>query len=149
MFELFQRYYNFRAVVYTNSPVVISLCSRLGIYTEGNYEYPIKTFVTNRVNAYNMPLIRYMYNRTMHLVSSDYYGYINSDIIMTPNIFETLDATEQLVKEGKVNQNVLLFYLFNNSTRLLLLCGIYFDWGSLTRHRFQLMRTIWGIRCNS
>ena len=53
-----------------------------------------------------MPLIRYMYNRTMHLVSSDYYGYINSDIILTPNIFESLDATEVLVKEGKVKPRV-------------------------------------------
>ena len=42
MFELFQRSYNFHAVVYTNSPVIIQLCNRLGIYTESNYEYDIE-----------------------------------------------------------------------------------------------------------
>ena len=53
-----------------------------------------------------MPLIRYMYNRTSHIVSSDYYGYINSDIVVTPNIFETLDFIENMVKEGKVKPKV-------------------------------------------
>lgn len=133
MFELFQRYFNFRAVVYTNSPLVTDLCNRLGIYSEGDYAYPLLPDLMYSVNPYNMPLIRYMYNRTMQMVSSDYYGYINSDIVMTPNIFEALDATEKLVQEGKIKPKVNLKIVFKNSMKLRRLCGICSDWAPSTQ----------------
>ena len=53
-----------------------------------------------------MPLIRYLFMRSVELAESDYYGYINSDIIVTPNLFETLDEVQELVKKGKIKPKV-------------------------------------------
>ena len=37
MFGLFQRSYPFRAIVYTNDPVITKVCDSLNITTESNY----------------------------------------------------------------------------------------------------------------
>ena len=96
MFELFQRTYSFRAVVYTNSPIVVRLCSSLGIYSEGNYG----------VNLYNMPLVSSMFNRTRQFVDADYYGYINSDIVVSPNLFDVLERCKDLAAKKKIKEKV-------------------------------------------
>ena len=54
-----------------------------------------------------MPLIRYMYNRTSHLVSSDYYGYINSDILISPSLFDALSICLANIHTGILDTNVL------------------------------------------
>lgn len=38
MLDLFQRSYSFRAIIYTNDPVIVSVCNALHIMTDGNYE---------------------------------------------------------------------------------------------------------------
>ena len=70
----------------------------MGIYSEGNYG----------VNKYGMPLASYMYNRTQILVEADYYGYINSDIIVSPNLFDILAKCDQLAKKGVISQKVVV-----------------------------------------
>ena len=96
MFELFQRTYSFRAVVFTNSPGIVRFCASLGIYSEGNYG----------VNPFDMPLASYLFNRTRQFVDADYYGYINSDIIVSPNLFEILQLCKELAAEGTINEKV-------------------------------------------
>ena len=58
-----------------------------------------------------MPLIRYMYNRTSHLVSSDYYGYINSDILLSFNIFEILELCKKNAELGNISLRVYIIFL--------------------------------------
>ena len=101
MFELFQRTFSFRAIVYTNSKILARICASLGIYSEGNYG----------VNIYGMPLVAYMYNRTRTLAEADYYGYINSDIIVSPNLFEVLSACDRLAKKGVISHKVLAYVI--------------------------------------
>lgn len=96
MFELFQRTYSFRAVVFTNSPIIVRFCASLGIYSEGNYG----------VNPFNMPLASYMFNRTRQFVDADYYGYINSDIIVSPNLFDVLRRCQSLAAKGTIEEKV-------------------------------------------
>lgn len=96
MFEFFQRYYSFRAVIYTNSKLVRSFALPLGIYCEGNYE----------VNVYGMPLASSMFDRAKKLARADYYGFINSDIILSPNIFGILKQCMNLVENGKISPKV-------------------------------------------
>ena len=96
MLDLFQKHFSFRAVVYTNSKLVRSFAQPLGIYCEGKYE----------LNPYGMPLASYMFNRTKYLVNADYYGYINSDIIISPNLFEILELSKKLVESGTISKKV-------------------------------------------
>ena len=63
--------------------------------------------IRSSVNNYSMPLIRYMFVRSLQLLNSTYYGYINSDIIVTPNLFDTLKKCQQLVKSQRIKPQVL------------------------------------------
>ncbi|OAO17167.1 hypothetical protein AV274_1106 [Blastocystis sp. ATCC 50177/Nand II] len=92
MLDLFQRSYSFRAIIYTNDPVIVSVCNALHIMTDGNYE----------VNVHNMPIMRYMFVRSQQLLQSHYYGYINSDIVVAPNLFDVLKSCKKLVEKKKI-----------------------------------------------
>lgn len=106
MFDLFQRSYSFRAIIYTNDPVIVSVCNSLHIMTDGDYEWCLYSGLIYRVNIHNMPIMRYMYMRSQKLFKSHYYGYINSDIIVTPNLFTVLKSCEKLVMKEKIKPKV-------------------------------------------
>ena len=48
-----------------------------------------------------------MFVRSRQLLNSTYYGYINSDIIVTPNLFDTLKKCQQLVKSQRIKPQVM------------------------------------------
>ena len=83
--------------MYTNSKLVIQTCDSMGIYSEGDYD----------VNTFGMPFASYMYKRTQVLVKADYYGYINSDIIVSPNLFDILKKCGKLAKKGVISHKVV------------------------------------------
>lgn len=106
MLDLFQRSYSFRAIIYTNDPVIVSVCNALHIMTDGNYEWPSRCGVRHRVNVHNMPIMRYMFVRSQQLLQSHYYGYINSDIVVAPNLFDVLKSCKKLVEKKKIKPRV-------------------------------------------
>lgn len=106
MFDLFQRSYSFRAIIYTNDPVIVSVCNALHIMTDGNYQWPRRCGVRHRVNVHNMPIMRYMFVRSQQLLQSHYYGYINSDIVVAPNLFDVLKSCKKLVEQKKIKPRV-------------------------------------------
>lgn len=55
---------------------------------------------------YDMPLASSMFNRAKELAKADYYGFINSDIILSPNIFGILKQCMNLVENGKISPKV-------------------------------------------
>lgn len=106
MLDLFQRSYSFRAIIYTNDPVIVSVCDSLHIMTDGNYELFSCSRLRCRVNIHKMPIMRYMYMRSQKLFNSHYYGYINSDIIVAPNLFAVLKSCKKLVEKKMIKPKV-------------------------------------------
>ena len=47
-----------------------------------------------------MPYIRGMFVRAKQLFDSDYYGYINSDILLTFNLFDVLEICKKNAELG-------------------------------------------------
>ena len=93
MLSLFQREFRFRGLVFTNTQNIISLAKRLNVKTVSRYP----------VNPYHMPYIREMYVTAKQTFSSRYYGYINSDILLSPNIMDVIKIAVHNVQLGKLN----------------------------------------------
>lgn len=50
-----------------------------------------------------MPLVNKMFEVAMRDVSADYYGIVNSDILLSDRIFLVLDQVDAMVEEGTVS----------------------------------------------
>lgn len=59
-----------------------------------------------RVNPYNMPIVGSMYAKAAQLYDSEYYGYINSDILVSVNLFEVLELCKLNAEQGNINLRV-------------------------------------------
>ena len=53
-----------------------------------------------------MPVINDMFMKAIRLFDSDYYGYINSDILVTPNLFQFIELCRLNAEEGNINKRV-------------------------------------------
>ena len=47
-------------------------------------------FLLNRTNYKGLPIIREIYMTLTTLYQAEYYGYINSDILISPSLFPVL-----------------------------------------------------------
>ena len=65
-----------------------------------------------RTNFAGMPLLREMYKAAKRLYDADYYGYTNSDILISASLFPILDAIRRDYKYHRLTDGVHLFILF-------------------------------------
>lgn len=60
-----------------------------------------------------MPIVRDMFVQAAQLFDSDYYGYINSDILLTFNIFEVLELCKKNALLGNISLRVGVIPVFS------------------------------------
>ncbi|KAK8795966.1 hypothetical protein WA171_003931 [Blastocystis sp. BT1] len=95
MLSLYQRYFSFHVLMFTKSPLLISICNRLSIEVVTQYER----------NPYGLPLLRDMIQQGKRLYIADNYGYINADILFSPNLFEALMNIRSNVKRKVISSS--------------------------------------------
>ena len=64
-----------------------------------------------------MPVISDMFMKASRLFDSDYYGYINSDILVTPNLFQYIELCRLNAEEGNINKRVSVIEWMNGSMK--------------------------------
>lgn len=82
--------------MFSKHPYIANLCRSHGIIVEGNYRH----------NRYNLPILRNLLLYAQSIFTSKYYGYINSDVLISPDVFEALRITALLTKTGKLRSAV-------------------------------------------
>ena len=80
LLSLYQRLFNFKGVVFTNSFPIKSFSK----------QYHLTVLPITKRNKFNMPVFRDMMITMKTLFQSKFYGYLNSDILMNPRIFDLL-----------------------------------------------------------
>ncbi|KAK8794116.1 hypothetical protein WA171_003242 [Blastocystis sp. BT1] len=93
MFDLFQREFNFKGIVFTHTPSIRNAATKLHIQVISDFP----------VNRYHMPIVGAMYTKAVELFDSEYYGYINSDILVSVNLFELLELCRLNAEQGNIN----------------------------------------------
>ena len=69
------------------------------------------------LNPYKIPVINDMFMKATRLFDSDYYGYINSDILVTPNLFQFIELCRLNAEEGNINKRVSVIEWMNGSMK--------------------------------
>ncbi|KAK8821351.1 hypothetical protein WA577_007699, partial [Blastocystis sp. JDR] len=83
--RLFMTNFNTRIIIFSSSPAIAKYCLPLGFDV-------VPSYLTNFAG---MPLLREMYKAAKRLYSADYYGYTNSDILISASLFPILVETRR------------------------------------------------------
>ena len=77
-------------MLFTHSPCYQQYADSLHIETSTEYT----------TNKYGLPILKSMFHTVTHKYSYDYIGYLNSDILIHPDLFSVLDTVSKGVKDG-------------------------------------------------
>lgn len=95
MFNLFQKHFNCRCILFTSTEEIINRCKELDIVV-GNAT----------VNEYGLPYIGDMYKSAAKMFKSSFYGYINADILISTEIFPLLEHMKTVHEQQYPNKLV-------------------------------------------
>lgn len=60
------------------------------------------------MNRFGLPIVKGMFLRAQAMYDSDYYGYINSDILLSFNIFDVIEICKKNAEMGNISLRVQL-----------------------------------------
>ena len=96
--SLYQKKFSFRGLVFSSSPQMERFCNLLNIKVVKNISR----------NEYGVPFVRGMLETMKKLVHADYYGYMNSDILLNPEVFNTIPIINDNIRQGNLPSSVEL-----------------------------------------
>ena len=89
-------HFSFKGLVFTHSPIIIRFCEQHGVDVIEYY----------RTNPYNMPLIRDLFQQAYHAFAAEFYGYVNSDIILDTSLFALVKEVKKKVAKKEFSSMV-------------------------------------------
>lgn len=92
LLSLFQDTYIFKGVVFTNSFQIKEAASI----------YNLDVLPIRKRSKFKMPVIRDLLLSLQKKYSSSFYGYMNSDILMNPRVFDLLPITAKRMKNRQL-----------------------------------------------
>ena len=96
MYAYFQKHHNFKGIFFSSSPAIIQMCQKYNITVIPHYQS----------NPFHIPLIRDLFLQSSQFYKSRFYGYVNSDIVMSPAIFDFLTEVETRMESHRIPENV-------------------------------------------
>lgn len=108
--SLYQNQYSFRGVVFTTSKTVIEFCKKKNITYINEYE----------TNEYGLPIVRGMLQKMKVIIDADYYGYMNSDILLSSKVFDALHVVSTAVKNSEITDRIELISRVKNVFPILI-----------------------------
>ena len=62
--------------------------------------------MNSRVNPFGMPVITSLFRNTGKRIRAEYYGYLNSDILIEPTLFDILAFCKKESEAGRIAKRV-------------------------------------------
>lgn len=107
MMHLYQQYYSFKGIVFTTSPIIIDYCN----------QHNLTVITTFERNQFNLPQVNSLFIEMVNRVNASFYGYMNSDILIHPNVFNLLPVIHTKIENGVLPTDVgLVSSVFESKT---------------------------------
>ena len=108
MSVLYHNHFNFRAILFTTTPQLEQLFSGTSVLVVNDFKYAPIASASSRTNRFGMPIITSLFARAQQSLQADYYGYLNSDILLEPSVFEVLAFCRNQSLRGDLSPRVEL-----------------------------------------
>ena len=106
MMSLYQREFHFKAVVFTHSKVIVREAHQFNITVVRSFPWAFFPILISSLNPFGMPYVNSMFQIVASQFKSDYYGYINSDILFTFNLLDVLELCKKNAELGNISKRV-------------------------------------------
>ena len=103
---LFAKHFNAHGVCFTASKAIESYCLEHGIDVIPVYLFHPSLLFIHRSNWAGMPLLREVLKTMQQLYRAEYYGYMNSDILISASIFPVLADLSKRHANGGLTDGV-------------------------------------------
>ena len=111
--SLYQREFHFKAVVFTHSKVIVREAHQFNITVVRSFPWAFFPILISSLNPFGMPYVNSMFQIVASQFKSDYYGYINSDVLLSYQIFDVIKILRYNAFIGKLGPNVRSVVLDN------------------------------------
>lgn len=98
--------YRVRVIMFSSSPPIVEYSMSLGMDVVPSYLWDSYNCLRSRTNFAGMPLLREMYKSARSLYRSKYYGYTNSDILISGSLLVILEELLLYHSRGMLTDGV-------------------------------------------
>ena len=98
--------YRVRVIMFSSSPPIVEYSMSLGMDVVPSYLWDSYNCLRSRTNFAGMPLLREMYKSARSLYRSKYYGYTNSDILISGSLLVILEELLSYHSRGMLTDGV-------------------------------------------
>lgn len=99
LMSLYQQLYSFKGIVFTENAEVRRYAALKNLLVFGNLSK----------NRYGLPYINDIVKRMVKAVGALYYGYMNSDILLNPSIFNIIPLIQTKADAGIISRKFTIF----------------------------------------
>ncbi|KAK8795536.1 hypothetical protein WA158_000193 [Blastocystis sp. Blastoise] len=100
-FFLFQmKYYPIRYVLFNNDPTIVAFANQLHIDIVTDYE----------CNKFGIPYVSFLFQYIESHYKSDFYGYVNGDIIQSSYLYDTLSIVKEAIQNKQLPPYLYYYY---------------------------------------
>ena len=108
--------YRVRVIMFSSSPPIVEYSMSLGMDVVPSYLWDSYNCLRSRTNFAGMPLLREMYKSARSLYRSKYYGYTNSDILISGSLLVILEELLSYHSRGMLTDGVRVIEWIESSS---------------------------------
>lgn len=108
--------YRVRVIMFSSSPPIVEYSMSLGLDVVPSYLWDSYNCLRSRTNFAGMPLLREMYKSARSLYRSKYYGYTNSDILISGSLLVILEELLLYHSRGMLTDGVRVIEWIESSS---------------------------------
>ncbi|KAK8793956.1 hypothetical protein WA171_006379 [Blastocystis sp. BT1] len=90
MSVLYYEHFSFRSLLFTTTPQLHDFFQNTSVIVVDDF----------KVNPYGLPIITSLFSKAYQTIEAKYYGYLNSDILLQPTVFEVLHYCMNQTEQG-------------------------------------------------
>lgn len=106
--DIYHERFHSQSILFTKTPQLFSFFANSSVIVSSDFAYGSSRVVSSSVNPFGMPVITSLFQNAGKRIRAEYYGYLNSDILIEPTLFDVLAFCKKEAEEGRIAKRVLI-----------------------------------------
>ena len=106
--DIYHERFHSQSILFTKTPQLFSFFANSSVIVSSDFAYGSSSAVSSSVNPFGMPVITSLFQNAGKRIRAEYYGYLNSDILIEPTLFDVLAFCKKESEAGRIAKRVLI-----------------------------------------
>lgn len=104
--DVYHERFHSQSILFTKTPQLFSFFANSSVIVSSDFAYGNTSYVNSSVNPFGMPVITSLFQNAGKRIRAEYYGYLNSDILIEPTLFDLLAFCKKESEAGRIAKRV-------------------------------------------